>query len=64
MNGIDPLDLVDADRYARRGYPHEVWARLRAEAHVAYFEPPGFRPFWAITKFADITQISAQPLRF
>jgi cholest-4-en-3-one 26-monooxygenase len=64
MNGIDPLDLVDADRYARRGYPHEVWTRLRAEAPVAYFEPPGFRPFWAITKFADIMQISAQPLRF
>ena len=30
MSAIDPLDLVDAARYARRGYPHDVWTRLRA----------------------------------
>jgi len=61
---IDPLDLVDPVRYARRGYPHDVWTRLRAEAPVAYIEAPGFKPFWAITKHADILQISAQPQRF
>jgi cholest-4-en-3-one 26-monooxygenase len=37
---------------------------LRAEAPVAYFAPPGFEPFWAITKHADILEISKQPLRF
>ena len=26
---VDPLDLVDPVRYARGGYPHEVWTRLR-----------------------------------
>ena len=62
--GIDPLDLVDPARYARNGYPHAVWTRLRAEAPVAHFAPPGYRPFWAITKHADIVQISSQPLRF
>jgi cholest-4-en-3-one 26-monooxygenase len=61
---IDPLDLVDPARYARRGYPHEVWTRLRADAPVARFEAPGFEPFWAITKHADILQIASQPLRF
>jgi cytochrome P450 len=61
---IDPLELVDAARFGRRGYPHAVWTRLRAEAPVAYFAPPGFVPFWAITKHADIQQIAAQPLRF
>jgi cytochrome P450 len=61
---IDPLDLVDPERYARRGYPHEVWARLRAEAPVARVEAPGYEPFWAVTKHADILQISSQPLRF
>jgi cytochrome P450 len=64
MTDIDPLELVDADRFEHRGYPQEVWTRLRAEAPVAYFEAPGFRPFWAITKHADIVEISAQPLRF
>jgi cholest-4-en-3-one 26-monooxygenase len=61
---VDPLDLVDPDRYARRGYPHDVWTRLRTEAPVAYVDPPGYVPFWAITKHADIMQISAQPERF
>ena len=61
---IDPVELVDPERYARAGYPHEVWTRLRAEAPVARFAPTGYLPFWAITKHADIVKISAQPLRF
>jgi cholest-4-en-3-one 26-monooxygenase len=62
--GIDPLDLVDPARYARDGYPHAVWTQLRAEAPVAYFAPPGYRPFWAITKHAVVSEIAAQPVRF
>jgi cholest-4-en-3-one 26-monooxygenase len=61
---IDPLDLVDPVRFARNGYPHEVWARLRAEAPVAYIEAPGHPPFWAITKHADIMQVATQPELF
>jgi cholest-4-en-3-one 26-monooxygenase len=61
---VDPLDLVDAERYGRRGYPHDVWTTLRARAPVARFEPPGFAPFWAITKHADVQQVAAQALRF
>ncbi len=64
ISGIDALDLVDPARFARNGYPHAVWTRLRAEAPVAHFAPPGYRPFWAITKHADIARISSQPLRF
>ena len=63
-SSIDPLDLVDPTRFARRGYPHELWATLRAQMPVAYLEPPGYMPFWAITKHADITEIAAQPERF
>ena len=61
---IDPLDLIDPVRYARDGYPHDAWTRLRAEAPVARFEAPGYEPFWAVTKHADILQIASQPLRF
>jgi cholest-4-en-3-one 26-monooxygenase len=61
---VDPIELVDAERYARRGYPHDAWTRLRAEAPVAYFTPDGFEPFWAITKHADVQEIAKQPLRF
>jgi cytochrome P450 len=62
--GVDVDDLVDPARVAARGYPHALWTRLRAEAPVAYFAPPGYRPFWAITRHADIVEISSQPLRF
>jgi cytochrome P450 len=60
----DAVALVDPDRFARQGYPHELWARLRAEEPVARCEPPGYERFWAITKHADILDISKQPLRF
>ena len=61
---IDPLDLVDPTRFAKHGYPHHVWTRLRAEAPVAYIEPPGYPAFWAITKHADVMQLASQPQRF
>src|SRR4051794_41770433 len=61
---VDPLDLVDAERYAQRGYPHDVWTELRAKAPIAWIEPPGFEPFWAITKRADIQHIASEPLLF
>ena len=64
MIDIDPLDLVDPVRYARGGYPHDVWTRLRAEAPVARIEAPGYKPFWAVTRHADIMEISRRPTRF
>jgi cholest-4-en-3-one 26-monooxygenase len=64
VTAIDPLDLVDPVRYARRGYPHDVWTKLRAEDPVARIDAPGYLPFWALTKHADIIEISSQPTRF
>jgi cholest-4-en-3-one 26-monooxygenase len=64
MIDVDPMDLLDPERFQQRGYPHEAWTRLRAEAPVAYLEAPGHKPFWAITKHVDIVEISAQPQRF
>jgi cytochrome P450 len=64
MTDVDPLELLDPARFERRGYPHETWTRLRAEAPVACLAAPGHKPFWAITKHADILQIAGQPLRF
>ena len=61
---VDPLDLVDPARYARDGRPEAIWTRLRAEAPVAHFAPPGYRPFWAVTRHADCVDVAAQPLRF
>ena len=39
---------------------HDVYAELRARDPVHWTEPTGFRPFWAITKHADITAVAKQ----
>ena len=62
--GIDPFDLVDPERFAARGAPHDVFARLRAEAPVARFAPEGWTPFWAVTRHADVVDVAAQASRF
>jgi cytochrome P450 len=61
---IDPAELVDPARWGRDGYPHELWTRMRAEAPVAWVEPEGYEPFWAVTRHADVQHAAAQPLVF
>jgi len=61
VSAIDPLDLIDPQSYGRKGYPWQAWARLRREAPLEHFEPEGFPAFWAVTKHADVVEISKQP---
>ncbi len=58
------LDVISAARYGTEGYPHEAWTRLRREAPVCWMEPPNYKPFWAVTKHADIIEVSKQPEKF
>jgi cholest-4-en-3-one 26-monooxygenase len=61
---ITTADIIDPDRYASEGYPHEAWRTLRRDAPLAWFEM-GERPgFWAVTRRADIVWLSKQPERF
>jgi cytochrome P450 len=60
---IDGLRLIDPRAYAEQGYPHAEWKQLRQEP-LRYFEPEGWQPFWAITKHADVIEVSKQPERF
>lgn len=64
QENLESIDIVDPDLYVQRGYPHEEWALLRSKAPVFYYQRPGVRPFWAITKHADIITISRQPELF
>lgn len=63
-SGLDHIDIVTPELYAKRGYPWEEWALLRREAPVYWYERPGVTPFWAITKYDDIQQISRDPETF
>jgi cytochrome P450 len=57
----EDFNIIHPDGYAEYGYPHHVWTRLRAEDPVHWWDRTGGLPFWAITKHADITEISKLP---
>jgi len=55
---LDTLDIHSTDLYVSRGYPWREWDLLRREAPVFWYEREGIAPFWAITRHADILEIS------
>jgi cholest-4-en-3-one 26-monooxygenase len=57
---LENLDIIDPGPYVERGYPHKEWALLRREAPVFWYERPDVHPFWAITKHADVVEVSRQ----
>ncbi len=57
---IDGLDLISSARYGAAGPPHEQWRQLRSQP-LRYFEPTDYEPFWAVTRHADIMEISGRP---
>ena len=57
-------ELIDPAFYGRFGPPHEQWTELRRTAPVSLIEAAGYPPFWAITKHADIFEVSTRPDAF
>jgi cytochrome P450 len=64
VNLTNGRELIDPHAYAESGAPHELWTQLRHESPVHRCEPEGFEPFWAITRHADICEISKHPENF
>jgi cholest-4-en-3-one 26-monooxygenase len=58
---LDTIEIVSPDHYQKNGYPHAEWTYLRKHHPVFHVERPRVDPFWAITKAADIREISIQP---
>jgi len=63
-DSLDDLDVIGPDVYARDGYPHAAWRRLRKESPIHWFDLPGGVGFWAVTRRSDLVWISKQPTRF
>jgi cytochrome P450 len=56
--------LADPLAYADEPKLHAALTHLRANAPVSWVEVPNYRPFWAITKHADITDIERDNVLF
>src|ERR1700752_4019147 len=60
---LDRVDLMDEGLYVD-GPPHELFARMRAEAPVLKTTTEFGGGYWAVTKAEDITNISKDPETF
>ncbi len=49
--------FADAQAYADEAKLHAALTHLRANAPVSWVDVPDYRPFWAITKHADVMEI-------
>ena len=49
--------FADPEAYADEAKLHAALTHLRANAPVSWVDVPDYRPFWAITKHADIMEI-------
>jgi cytochrome P450 len=56
------VDLMDPAWFAE-GPPHELFARMRAEAPVRWNATDG-SGFWSLTRHAEVTQVSRDPQTF
>ena len=54
-------DLIAApETYSDERRYHELFAELRRDDPVFRAEPAGYRPFWAVTRHADILEVEKQ----
>jgi cytochrome P450 len=56
--------LADPAVYADEHRLHEALTLLRNQAPVHWAEPSGYRPFWAITRHADVLEIERANRQF
>src|SRR5215471_11750119 len=56
--------LADHKTYGNVEIQHRLFARLRREDPIHWTESAGYRPFWTVTKYADIIEIERQADRF
>jgi cytochrome P450 len=65
----DTAAIVNPDTYLR-GVPHDVFARLRAQAAVVWMDEPAVPPwpagpgFWGVVRHAEIKQVMRDPATY
>lgn len=59
---LAPPQVIDPSYYAEHGYPHTYWAELRRTNPIAWCATEELIPFWAVTGYQHIVEISKRPL--
>ena len=60
---LDEIDILDV-KWFTEGPPHELFARMRAEAPVRWNPLPDGTGCWSVTKHADVSAISRDTATF
>jgi cytochrome P450 len=64
---MEGVDLTDLDNFAD-GFPHDLFARHRAEAPVWWHEPTEHTPdgegFWSVATYAEVLHVLREPVRY
>ena len=64
---MDDIDLTDLDLFAH-GFPHDVFARHRAEAPVFWHEPTAHTPdgegFWSVATHPEVLAVLHDPVTY
>lgn len=60
---LETLDIHRPNRYAE-GYPWKEWDLMRDRAPVMWYERDDVEPFWAVTRYDDVMEISGNPKVF
>lgn len=64
MHTLDNIDIHRPKRYQRLGVPWQEFDLLRDQAPVFYYERDDVEPFWAVTRYKDIMEVSENPDTF
>ena len=57
MQDPEYREIAYAETYTNEKKLHSIFSTMRRDDPVTWIEPENFRPFWAVTKHADITEI-------
>jgi cytochrome P450 len=64
---LDGVDLTDLDNFAA-GFPHDLFARHRAEAPVWWHEPTEHTPdgegFWSVATYPEVLHVLTEPTTY
>ena len=61
---LETIDIHRPQRYAQQGFPWTEWDQLRRDAPIFWYERDDVEPFWAVTRYDDVMEISNNPKIF